>query len=122
MYYKNICTRTKSARRYMGFRRTLRSWRLDKNMHCGSKLFVGETGNICCNYGNFELERYPVPPPMLLYLLENKSKCSPHFLNSIRNYNNAFSMTSLLPLCERNKLRMQIFMQRRRYDKCESEI
>lgn len=64
-------------------------------MYCGSKLFVGESGNICCNFGKFELERYPVPPPVLLDLLENTSKYSPHFFNNIRNYNNAFSMTSL---------------------------
>lgn len=64
-------------------------------MNCGSKLFVGESNNMCCNSGKIELPRYPRPPEVLLELLENRNINSAHFFANIRNYNNAFSMTSL---------------------------
>ena len=64
-------------------------------MNCGSNLFVGESNNMCCNGGKIELPRYPRPPEVLLQLLENRNINSAHFFANIRNYNNAFSMTSL---------------------------
>jgi len=64
-------------------------------MKCGSNLFPCESNNVCCNNGKIELPRYPCPPEVLLELLENRNTNSAHFFANIRNYNNAFSMTSL---------------------------
>lgn len=62
--------------------------------HCSAKKFHGETPRICCAGGKVNLEAFPPPPPFLKNLLDGSDRKSKHFLQQIRQYNNAFSMTS----------------------------
>lgn len=57
---------------------------------CHAKTFRDESSHLCCGHGQVELESLPALPRYIGELLED-----PHFLSNVRNYNNAFCMTSL---------------------------
>ena len=62
--------------------------------HCAAMKFSGETPGLCCHDGKITLPTPPLPPQYLRSLYFNTNADSEHFLENIRSYNNAFTMTS----------------------------
>jgi hypothetical protein len=61
---------------------------------CAAKTFVGETAGVCCCSGKVRLDGFPPLPELLQRLYHSDDADSRHFRLHLRQYNNAFAMTS----------------------------
>ena len=63
--------------------------------NCGALKFQGEPRGLCCSGGKVRIPILDGPEGPLKGLFSGKTQDSKHFLENIRQYNTAFSMTSM---------------------------